>query len=180
MARGKGNGIRMLRQLRELCDVDEHGDSACWMWTGGISRGRPTCRVKGLQVAGPRMTAVALGRDHERTEGLRWTARCGNALCIAPHHLVLVTPVEMMAIVGQAGRLKRSADTVARSRAAAAARPTTAPASMVIEARESDLDAKALAAKFGVSATAVKQWRNGKRRADVIAGPFAALLRSGL
>lgn len=176
MALGRGNGIRTLEQLREMCDVDS-GRDGCWMWQGGFSRGRPTCRVKGVQVSGPKMTAVAMGREDERAPGKRWTVRCGNAACIAPNHLVLAGVAEMMAFARLGGRLKRTPDQRARIRAGQLLRADAVPEWKVREALQSDETADDIAARLGVTRSAVQQWRRGDRRADVVAGPFAALLR---
>lgn len=177
MAKGHGNGIRTLAQLREMCDVETRRDG-CWLWAGGMSRGRPTCRVKGQQIAGPKMTAVAMGREGERQADKRWTVRCGNAACIAPHHLVLATVSEMMAYARAGGRLKRTPDQCERVRAAALRRADAAPAWKVRHAIDSDGPASLVAAELGVTATAVKQWRRGARRPEVLAGPWAQLLRA--
>lgn len=177
MPAGRGNGIKTLDQLREMCDVEERRDG-CWLWQAGFSRGRPTCRVLGQQIAGPKMTAVALGRDSERQADKRWTVRCGNAACIAPHHLVLATVAEMMAYARKGGRLKRTPDQCERVRAAALRRDTAAPEWKVRHAIESVQPATEVAAELQVTATAVKQWRRGRRRAEVVVGPWAQLLRA--
>lgn len=177
MAAGKGNGIRTLEQLRDLCDVEDRRDG-CWLWQGGFSRGRPTCRVKGVQIAGPKMTAVALGREGERTPDKRWTVRCGNAGCIAPHHLVLATVSEMMAYARKTGRLDRSPDQCQRVRAAVLRRADAVPEWKVRTAIASDRPAHEVAAQLNVTPTAVKQWRRGVRRSEVVAGPWAQLLKA--
>lgn len=176
MSRGKGNGLRTKDDLAAMCDIDERKDG-CWLWTGSTTdRNRPSARVNGIQSAGPRLMALALGIDGDRPKDKRWSVRCGEAACIAPHHLVLVTQAEVMVLAAKTGRLKRKPDAIARIRASRAGLPTTKPDWMVRKAIESDAPAHVLAAEFGVSATAVKQWRAGKWRASVVAGPFAQLL----
>lgn len=176
MSAGRGNGMKTPDDLRELCDV-EPGANGCWIWQGYTAeRGRPSARICGLQALGPRIMAIALGIHEDRPKNKRWTVKCGDALCIAPHHLILATQAQVMVHAAKTGRLKRSPDSVARNRIAAAQRTTTKPAWMVHEAIASDDTAEDVAAKLEVSPTTVKQWRSGKRRAHLVAGPFSQLL----
>lgn len=169
-------GVHTLEDIRLRCDKV----GKCWIWNGYADRkSRPGANLRGNMVKGQRLTAFIMGRDGERGHGQRWTAKCGNPLCLSPTCLLLTTHRECHLIASRSGRLKRDADAVARIRAARRTSPRKCmPDEIIRWALESPQNSRAVAFAVGVDPSAVRAWRAGKNRRDLSVGAFEQLMRS--
>lgn len=166
-------GIHTLDDLQQRCTVNgKH-----WLWDGAVSRGRPAATIGGSRVLGARITAVVMGRADERTGDQRWTARCGQALCLSPHCLLLAkSQRQCHRIASAAGRLKRSAAQRAAISLAHQKRGHSSPEWMVQWALESGQSSRVAGEALGVHHSTVRAWRGATKNLRIVTGPFSQLL----
>lgn len=169
-------GIHTLADLQARCSVEgKH-----WMWTGQLTRGRPSCRLGRHSVHGPRITAVVMGRAEERQPQQRWTVTCGRPLCLSPRCLVLVrSQGEALRLQSRTGRLKRGAAASEAISRAHRRSGYTKPSWMVQWAKESGQPSREAAHGLGVHDSTVRAWRTGSKHLRASAGMFSQLLAMG-
>jgi hypothetical protein len=167
-------GVHTLSDIRARCDVSK----GCWIWNGYAPRSRPSINLRGDVVLGQRVLAKLMGRDQERQPHQRWTAKCGNPLCLSPRCLILATHRECHQLASRSGRLKRDADQLARVRVArrACKSQKSMPDELIRWALESPQSSRVVAHALDVDPSAVRAWRTGKKRPDLSVGVFAQLM----
>ena len=165
-----------LDQIRERCT--EVGN--CWEWDGGTSNGFPKIYVpgkdgkRGGHTPARRYVMKLMGVDLQR--GQLASAKCGNPLCVAPHHAVAMTRAEVSSRAHATG-YSRSATFRAKSGAVSRARSKLS-LEVAQEMRLSGLSTRAAAKKYGISQFAAWRVMSGKHWNDY-SSPFAGLVRQG-
>lgn len=148
----------VLKTIRDRC----HDTGSCWIWGQGVnSQGYPQMRINGKSGQLVRRIVV---RESGRVlrNGYVVMARCGDALCCSPKHLIQVT---------KSDRLRRCYESGFRSlpveyfwRRERAIKQGLAKINMTIareiRAREGTL--VALAAEYGLSVSAIREIKHGR------------------
>ena len=154
-------GVIDLPDLELRCAVQANG---CWLWEAGLSEGRPIATIGGRPICGQRITAIVLGRADERKPHQRWTAKCGNRLCLSPRCLVLRTHAQALQLAARSGRMERRPDQLARCIASRLRSGAIRPEWQVQWATESEQSSVEVAHALDVHPTTVRGWRNGAIR----------------
>lgn len=134
---GRITGVTTLEDLRQRCYVDP--DTGCWIWRMAIDmvRGSPSPRIwvpLGLWDGRPIVTTAAraawflAGKPQPPLHSYVCRAKCGNPLCIAPHHGATASPAEASRNRAGRRRAKREAATTSVDRILANKRTSRANA----------------------------------------------------
>lgn len=135
------------------------GFDECWNWTGASTPSRQNgYRFGVIRAFGKTMKASRISWALNRWEiptGAVVCHRCDNPLCVNPGHLFLGTQADNVADMDRKGRRRTVSVSGPRHHNA---RLTT---DQVAEAKNWAGSAEILAAKFGVSATTIRNIRRG-------------------
>lgn len=108
MSRGRGNGIRALRDVQSRCVLTGDG---CWHWPGATATSGSACRVpvawfpaEGRIVSVLRISLALIGKPVVRGQ-LVWRT-CGCSDCVRPGHLLAGTRADMGRWFAAQGTLK--------------------------------------------------------------------------
>lgn len=163
-----------LDQIRERCI--EVGN--CWEWQGGTSNGLPKIYVpgkdgkRGGHTPARRYVMKLMGTKLE--QGQLVSPKCGNSLCIAPHHAVISNRSEV-ALRMHANGFSKTAAFRAKIGAIGRARSKLTP-EIVQEMRLSGLTTRAAGKKYGISQYSAWRIMSGNAWKDY-SSPFAGLVR---
>lgn len=159
-------GIHTLERLRERCRVDE--DTGCWIWTGGVERGKYAAvwlpalkRRVSMSIA---VCYLQTGRLPKKGE--IWHSTCGDPLC-ASHR----KPGTRSSQVRTAIALSKKPRHEAIAKMTRAVRAQSPYSDEVVEAiRASDEPMQVLADRYGMSRGYVSKIRLGMCRRPVMRG----------
>lgn len=156
-------GVRTLEDLRIRCRMDECG---CWIWGMGTSHGRPSVMLKidgkHRSVVGRRAAYLLAGKGRALTsrDVVRQSDKCGSLLCVNPAHGVVGTHSDAWVAAHKRGGWKRKAEAQAAGQRIKAKMAKLDDAKAA-EIRASDETQAVLAARYGVSASAISLVQRG-------------------
>jgi len=149
----------------------EEGD--CWNWDGALHCGAPVARLGGKTYNVRRYMAEQLmGRN---VAGKLAHTTCRNPRCVAPHHIEMITRLQLQRRTTIRTQHQQRASRNERIAMAARSRAALDP-EKVEQIRASDMPSRALAAVLSVSQSTVLKARNYQSWKDY-RGPFAGLAR---
>lgn len=131
-------------------------NSGCWLWIGSAHKSKTHVYGEMAKVKAHRISYAM--HKGPIPEGMVVMHKCDTPLCVNPLHLKMGTVAENNADMCAKGR-QRVGATFAIGEANSRAKIT---AENVIEIRQSDRKNEELAAHFGISASHVKNIRNGQ------------------
>lgn len=150
-------------------------DGDCWIWQGGrAGNGTPTMHPPGggKQVGARRYLAAGMGRA---IEGRVVTTTCGNKMCLAPEHVLVVTYSRQgklnHARSGYASNIARCKK-ISDSKRALYSKITPEQASAIRSSTETN---KVLGQRYGIAAATAQRIRVGGAWKDYTS-PFAGLV----
>ena len=148
---------------RVLSKSTQCGD--CLLWKGAISAATnaPAVWFDGKVLNARRALWEAMGKKHR--DGFTIKAKCKEACCVAPEHLVQVKPVK----AGAKGIAHR-----AKIAASARARTSKLDQAKADDIRFSGEPPSVMARKYGITIQSAVEIQKGRRWAP-IASPFAGL-----
>lgn len=156
-------GIRTLEDLRIRCRMNECG---CWIWGMGTSNGRPSVILKingkHQSVVGRRAAYLLAGKGPALTsrDVVRQGEKCSSILCVNPAHGVVGTHSDAWVAAHKRDGWRRKAEAQAAGRRLKA-RMAKLDDAKAAEIRASDEKQSVLAARYGVSASAISLVQRG-------------------
>ncbi len=145
----------------------------CWEWQGALQTNAPVPTMNFNGKVGPvrRHIAEHLGLP---IEGKLATCNCGNALCVNPDHVVLVTRRKLQQRIAK--EIRHAVNPVRMKRLADRARAHSKLTPEQVQAiREASGKQRDIAALFGVSQATVSSIKRGRTWRDY-SNPFAQLI----
>ena len=157
---------------RVLRHVVEVGD--CWEWQGALQWNSPVPVINFNGKVGPvrRHIAEHLGLA---VEGKLATCGCGNALCVNPEHVVMITRRRLQQRIAK--DLRHRVNPVRMKKLSDRARATQAKLTLqqALEIRDAEGKQRDIAERFGVTQATVSAIKRGKTWRDY-SNPFAQLI----
>ena len=163
-------GAMSLEDIRARCSVCE--DTGCWIWQGAFRGRGPVARVGNSTVTVRKHIMETLGGAplNDRLP----TNTCGEALCVAPDHLVALTVSELRHQTFARETLAKQL--VRRAKAAWSARSrsklTQPDVDEIMASPDPDQE---LADRFGVSRGHIRRIRTGQAWKSYSNNPWAGL-----
>lgn len=134
-------------------------DGDCWVWRGGCGHGTPHMSENAKSV--PVRRWIAQHHLGKQIKGAFATNSCGNPLCVAPDHVLVVTRARLQKLVSDRIKYQKNPMRNAKISAKKRAQSKFSP-DFVEQIRVAEGSQRAVAKRFGVSQDFVNKLRNGK------------------
>lgn len=177
-------GIRTVDDLMTRCDVDEVTD--CWHWRLSFDQGSPRVSyicptAKKRVTTRGRRAAVVLSRGEAISTKVACfaTADCHSVDCCNPTHCRTGTRRAAGAALAKSGRMKNLPQKVAAALRSVMKMRHLTPA-QAAEIKDSDEPTRALAERYGVAMSVIRDCRSGRSYAPRGASVFSAAARGAL